>query len=518
MKRTISFLIASALSASLLAGTAAAAFLSNALVGDKGQIMMDVKSYAGSGDYGSANDMRLQAEFRHPSGLLVRGDGALIVADGDNHLLRAVTADGTESLAGVLLKKDAQGKLVGGLLDGPSNASLFQNPSGIAADAQGRLYVADTENHAIRKIGLDGSVTTIAGTGLLGRLDGPGSRATFHSPKDVAVAADGTVYVADTLNHVIRKITPAGEVVTLTAPSNRVVEAFPGVAVPAGDFADGDMAIAKFNEPSGLALDARGNLYVSDSGNHSIRYINFQSGKVTTVAGSAMRIGKGKSLYADLTRLYAEDGFADGKASDAAFRYPAGIAVTEEGGLVIADSLNHSIRYLQDGEVATLAGHSSQLSGEHDGADRLATFHRPTDVAIAPDGSIYVADSYNNKIRLLTPYRLPDLPEAPALKVVIGSGLVAFDAQPEMISSRVMVPVRAVAERLGYEVEYEDGEKLVTFTGADGSVLELRIDANSPYAPYLKQGRTYVPVRFMAEQLGLDVQWQQESRTVILRP
>ncbi|RIX51577.1 copper amine oxidase [Paenibacillus nanensis] len=518
MKKTITILLASALSISTLAGTAAASFAQDSLVGDKGQIMLDVTTYAGSGDYGSIGGMKLQAEFRSPSGLLVRQDGTLVVTDRDNHLLRSLSDDGVETLAGVMLRKDAEGLPIGGLLDGSADASLFQSPSGIASNDKGELYVADTGNHAIRKIGSDGRVTTIAGSGLMGRTDGPGARAAFNSPSDVAVAADGTVYIADTLNHVIRKMTTAGEVVTLTAPSDRVVEAFPGVAVPAGDFADGDMAKAKFNEPTGLALDASGNLYVSDSGNQSIRYINFATGKVTTVAGIGAGLKQGASLYADRTKLYAEGGFADGKASAASFRYPAGIAVTEEGGLVIADSLNHSIRYLRDGEVVTLAGQPSLLTGERDGADRLASFHRPTDVAVAQDGSVYVADSRNNKIRLLTPYQLPELPDSRALKVVLGSELVSFDAQPEMVNSRVMVPVRAVAEQLGYEVEYADGERLVTFTGEEGAVIELRIDAASPYAPYLKQGRAYVPVRFMAEALGLDVQWNQANRTVILRP
>lgn len=190
-------------------------------------------------------------------------------------------------------------------MDGASDLSLFSGPQGIATDAQGNVYVADTGNHSIRKIDPSGNVSTIAGDGVLGKEDGPGSKARFNSPLDVAVAADGTVYVADTLNHAIRSISPSGQVTTLNAASGRAVEVSPGQAAPAGDFADGALAQAKFNEPSGLALDGKGNLYVSDAGNQRIRYIDLQQGTVTTAAGS----GKAEALK----DLYVPGGFATGR-------------------------------------------------------------------------------------------------------------------------------------------------------------------------------------------------------------
>lgn len=513
-------LIATTLTSGLLAGSGSAAFSGEALVGDKGQPLYEVVTMAGTGDYGSKEDLRLQAEFRHPSGLLALADGSVIASDENNHLLRVITDREVKSFAGVLLAKDEQGLPEGGLLDGPSDRALFHDPAGLAQDAAGNLYVADSGNHAVRKVDTAGNVATIAGNGLLGKLDGSGGKATFNTPRDVAVAKDGTVYVADTMNHLIRRISPDGVVSTLNAASDRVVEAFPGLAVPSGDFADGKLAQAKFNEPTGLALDALGNLYVSDTGNQSIRYIDFASGTVSTVAGAARSLKPGATVYADGTELYVRGGFADGEASKARFHAPAGIAVTDEGGLLIADSLNHSVRYLLDGKVSTLAGHAAQLSGDADGADRIASLQRPTDVAALPGGALYVSDAHNNKIKLVVPYRLPELPALSAtddVRVVLNSRIVSFDAKPEIVSGRTMVPVRAVAELLGYEVEYDAGKRLAIFTDKDGNRIELLIEASSPYVPYLKHDRAYVPVRFMAEQLGLDVQWNAEKRAVILR-
>lgn len=474
-----------------------------AVRGSDGRTLLDVSTYAGSGDWGSANAVKLLAEFRSPAALLAMPDGSVLTSDESNHLIRWITDAGTADYAGIILRKDAGGFPEGGLLDGESDTTLFNGPAGLATDAAGNVYVADSGNHAIRVIAPDGGVRTLAGNGRSGNADGSGASARFNEPRDVAVAKDGTVFVADTLNHVIRKIDPSGAVTTLTAPSDRVVEAFPGQAAPAGDFADGDIAKAKFNEPSGLAIDAKGNLYVSDSGNQRIRYVDFASGKVTTVAGTGTAE----------TGLYAESGFRDGNALEARFNRPAGIALTAEGGLVIADSLNHSIRYLLNGEVATLAGSPSHLPGETDGVERSSLFREPTDIAILQNGDILVADSLNNRIRLLDFYELPGAAvPTKGIKVVLGDRTIAFDAQPLIVQSRTYVPIRAVAEALGYSVGNMTKKGDVRLTQGDKTVAWNVADSG-----FVKRNRAYVPVRFFAERLGLDVQWHQATNTVILR-
>ncbi|WP_314304205.1 hypothetical protein [Brevibacillus parabrevis] len=329
----------------------------------------DKKIVAGSGQTGDENGAALSASFREPSGIVVLPDGAAYIADSANHSIRKLAAGLVSDYAGLTVSRDAKGLPEGMWLDGPLNQSMFQQPQGMAADAQGNLYIADTGNHVIRKITTQGTVTTLAGDGVQGYQDGTGKAARFYSPGDLAVAADGTIYVADTLNHAIRKITADGKVTTLNSLSERTVQLAPGYVERAGDFRDGKLKQAKFNEPSGIAIDGQGNLYVSDTGNQRIRYIDLKNGTVATVAGAA-------TLTYPQDSLYAEGGQADGAASSAQFRFPKGIAVTAEGGLVIADSRNHAIRYLHNGKVTTLA----------------SSFDQPVDVAATGQGSIWVTD------------------------------------------------------------------------------------------------------------------------------
>jgi sugar lactone lactonase YvrE len=403
----------------------------------------------------------------------------------------------------------------------------------MAADQQGNLYIADTENHAVRKIDTAGSVTTIAGNGVLGSKDGTGKEASFYSPQDVAIAADGTIYVADTLNNAIRRISPTGVVTTLNALSTRVVEVVPGQAIASGDYKDGELKTALFNEPAGLALDAKGNLFVSDTGNQLIRYIDLAAGQVTTVAG---HVPAEQAAFYEKNALYASGDLIDGDASVAQFNFPKGIAVTAQGGLIIADSLNHSIRYLKDQYVSTLAGDLDGLSGIKDGAERSSSLQNPTDVAVAADGSVWIADSYNNKLRKLSFYELPaGIHNDGVVKVVNGSQRITFESEPENLNGRVLVPVRAVTQALGYSVEYNEntttGERTVRLTKGTVTV-ELtigkqqikRIVPNTAdvikdidVAPYINHDLTYVPIRFFAEELGQNVQWHQETQTVIIR-
>ncbi|WP_426452370.1 stalk domain-containing protein [Paenibacillus sp. S-38] len=519
------FIIASVLSAMLAGGSgAAASSWSGGLRTAEGRLMTELTTAAGTGRLGSASGTGLEASFRLPAGLAVLPDGTAAVSDSRNGVIRKLAGGSVVGLAGAFYRKDDKGYPVGGLLDGAANASLFQEPLGLSAGPDGSLYVADAGNHAIRRIDAKGNVTTVAGSGMLGAKDGKGASAEFYRPGDVAAAPDGTLYVADTLGHTIRRISPEGEVTTLTARSSRVVEATPGQASAAGDFADGPLAQAKFNEPSGIALDAKGNLYVSDSGNQRIRYIDLAQGTVTTVAGGG--------TATRLQDLYVPGGFADGPALQARLNYPMGIAVTEEGGLLIADSQNHAVRYLIGGQLSTLAGAEGQKTGLLDGMEGEAGLNRPVDVAVLGDGSVLVADSFNNRLRRLTGYRLPDdLPAGDALKVVLDAGVMKFDSQPEITDGRLMVPVRAITEALGYQVAFDDAARSVAlskegrtvelYVGRTGIRLysdgSLKAEKDTDAAPYIKDDLTFVPIRFFAEEIGMDVQWDEGTRTAILR-
>lgn len=333
------------------------------------------KVVAGTGAVGELNGHALSASFRQPMGVVVLPEGAAFVADSANHVIRKIAEGTVATSAGFTVSRDAKGFPVGTLLDGPLDQSMFQHPQGMDVDREGNLYVADSGNHAIRKITPQG-VMTVAGDGVQGYQDGQGKEARFHSPGDVAVAPDGTIYVADTLNHAIRKITATGQVTTLNSLSDRMMAWTSDYVDSVGDFRDGKLSEAKFNEPSAIALDAKGNLYVSDTGNQRIRYIDLQNETVTTVAGEA-------SVTYMKDSPYAEGGYTDGAAATARFQAPRGIAVTAEGGLVIADSLNQAVRYLHDGQVTTW------VSG----------FDLPIDVDVDSQGNVWVVDAFAQTIR-----------------------------------------------------------------------------------------------------------------------
>ena len=233
-----------------------------------------------------------------------------------------------------------------GYSDGIESAARFSLPSGIAVDSAGNVYVADYENSTIRKITPGGVVSTLAGlAGFAGSADGTGSAAQFSHPSGVAVDSAGNVYVADTGNHTIRKVTPAGVVTTLAGNAFIISDGF-----PRGGYADGTGSAARFNYPTGVAVDSAGNLYVAD-GNNTIRKVT-PAGVVTTLAGLAGGVG-------------SEDGTGIG----ARFNLPHGVAADSTSNVYVADTENHIIRKVTPaGVVTTLAGVAGS-AGSADGTD-----------------------------------------------------------------------------------------------------------------------------------------------------
>jgi hypothetical protein len=302
------------------------------------------------------------------------------VADALNGTIRKITP------AGVVTTLAGTAGTVGSA-DGTGAAAQFSTPDGVATDAAANVYVADTLNHTIRKITPAGVVTTLAGTaGMRGSADGTGAAARFDEPEDVTTDGAGNVYVADGSNNVVRKITPGGMVTTLA-----------GTAAVTGS-ADGTGAASSFDNPSGVTTDSAGNVYVADTFNDIIRGIT-AAGVVTTVAGAA-----------------GIPGSTDGAAAAARFDVPTGVAVDRAGNVYVADSGskhlgcmacydlgNHVIRKITPaGVVTTLAG-TAGMQGSTDGTGAAARFSDPVGVAVDGAGNVYVADSGNNAIRKITP-------------------------------------------------------------------------------------------------------------------
>ncbi len=257
---------------------------------------------------GSTDGVGTAARFSGPSAVAVNSVGTVYVADTFNHTIRSISPDGTVTTVAGLAGNP-------GSTDGTGNAARFSFPAGVAIDSSANVYVSDTSNHTIRRITSGGVVTTFAGSpGSAGSTNSTGTAARFNYPNQIAVAATGVLFVADSYNHVIRRITAAAEVTTLA-----------GSAGVAGS-ADGNGTAARFNQPAGVAVDSAGVVYVADTYSNTIRKIS-TGGDVTTLAGSA-----------------GASGIADGVGAAARFNNPFAISVDTNSNVYIADTRNHTIR------------------------------------------------------------------------------------------------------------------------------------------------------------------------------
>ncbi len=315
---------------------------------------------AGDGQDGALDGAALASRFSDPYGVAIGPRGAIYVADGgEANRIRVVQPDGAVStLAG-----DKEG-----FVDGLGTAAAFNTPSAIALDHLGNLYVADTGNHAIRRIAPGGAVTTLAGNGSPGYADGIGRAAQFNGPVGIAVDDAGILYVADTYNDRIRRIAQDGTVTTLA-----------GTGKP--NLFDGPGTAAAFDTPSALAVDHDGNLYIADTGNNAVRRLR-PDGTVDTLA-----------LPPEAERRPA-------------LRRPVGLAVTRDGYLyIVASAGGRILQMTPTGEFRPLEDADRPLEPNGFGSDGTVQLNGPRGIAVARDGSLVVADANAHRLHRLAPPR-----------------------------------------------------------------------------------------------------------------
>lgn len=301
-----------------------------------------VSTLAGQSNEGFTDGTGAAAQFNYPVGICIDGAGNLYVGDASNHRIRKVTqagvvttfagstqgfvnATGTAALfnvpVGICI--DPSGNFYAGDIANnavrkltaaavvTTHAAGFNYPIGVCADAAGNIYVAENNNHRISKITPGGVASVFAGSGVAGNADGTGTAAQFEEPYGICADAAGNIYVVDNVSSRVRKITPAGVVTTISGAAGT-------------GFQDGNVAVAKFDQPNGICVDAQGNLFVSDYNNNRIRKIT-PAGAVSSFAGSTQ-------------------GFEDGAAAQARFYKPGHICIDNQGNLYVADRYNHRIR------------------------------------------------------------------------------------------------------------------------------------------------------------------------------
>jgi sugar lactone lactonase YvrE len=330
---------------------------SNGIIYDMGSNV--VTTFAGSGVSGYADGTGTNAILKNPRGICIDSSGNLYIADKNNHCIRKITSAGVvTTLAGTVG--------VAAYLDGTGTNAKFNTPSSIVVDVSGNLYLTDQTNCYIRKITSAGVVTTIAGNGTPGFADGTGTNAVFSNPYGIDIDSSGNLYIGDTLNHRIRKITSAGVVTTLAGNGTT-------------GYTDGTGSNATFYNPGKVVLDSSGNIFVADINNHKIRKVT-SVGVVTTFAGS------GAASY------------GDGIGTNSGFNNPKAIAIDLSGNIYVGDLNNNRVRKITSaGVVTTIAG--SGTATYLNGAGTNAGFNGPDGLCVDTSGNLYISDTNNNVIR-----------------------------------------------------------------------------------------------------------------------
>lgn len=335
-----------------------------------------VKMYIGNGDLGYFNGTYGESLLTEVSDITMDADGSLIIADTLSNKIRMASDNQVTDVVGNIFETDFSGLPIGGYIDGLSSNVLLNSPEKILVSDSGMIYFTERESNTIRvysdKVGV---VATLTGDVESGYVNGNIEDARFNKPMGLAEDSQGNLYVADTLNHCIRKINVAGE-----------VSLFAGTPQRSGDEV-GNVEIAQFNEPVDIFIDDKDVLYIADAGNNSIKKI--ENDTVSVVAGAKTEVSSETDTEIG--------GDRDGQALESLFCYPTDIYVENEV-VYVADTFNNKIKKIEDGYVTTIAGNGEY--GNNVGTALKSTFQIPR-ALLVKDGKIYVADSENHSIKVI---------------------------------------------------------------------------------------------------------------------
>jgi len=354
--------------------------VSTGVVGDATRVLQivvttrGISSFAGTGTAGYAGDggAVTSATMRDPEGVAIGLDGSVFVADTDNHVVRKI--DGMTGIVTTVAGTGAPGWAGDGLL---ATAARLQQPRDVEIAPNGDLYIADTGNHAIRRVSAaTGIIATVAGSGAPGSSGdgGDATAARLSLPRGVVAAANGDLYIADAGNNKVRRVAEATGIITTIAGT--------GAAGYAGD--GGLATAARLRSPGGIELAPNGDLYIADTSNQAIRRVAAATGVITTIAGTG-------------TPGYSGDG---GGAGSARLNAPTSITVIASGEIYVVDRGNNVIRrFTIGGSIATVAGSGAAGYSGDGGAATSAMLNGPAGIAVDPSGAVYVADSSNHRVR-----------------------------------------------------------------------------------------------------------------------
>ena len=391
-----------------------------------------VTAVAGNGAFGFSGDggAATAAGLANPSGVAVDLAGNLYIADRNNNRIRKVDSSGTITTVAGTGTSGFSG-------DGGAATAAGMSAYGIAVDAEGNLYIADRNNNRIRKVDSSGTVTTVAGNGSLGFAgDGGAATAAGMSAYGVAVDAAENLYIADSSNRRIRKVDSGGMITTLAGNGSL------------GFAGDGGAATAAGMNPVGVAADAAGNLYIADLSNQRIRKVD-AGGTITTVAGN------GTAGYS-----------GDGGAATAAGMSVYGIAVDAAGNLYIVDSSNQRIRKVDAvGTITTVAGNGVTTFSGEGGAATAARLFNPFGVAADAAGNLYIADSSNQRVRKVD--------AAGTITTVAGSGVFGFSGDGGAATAAGVNPYRIAVDAAGNLYIADQGNHRIRRVDAAGTITTV---------------------------------------------